>query len=98
MDAAWYGLALDDAMWAAADAAGRAWLKPFRRDARALIDALGARAGLLRRLAVWLADAQAGFLAEGGVAHRPLTRRAAAQALGHHASSIGRVTAGKVAR
>lgn len=98
MDAAWFGLTLDETMWGDADKAAREWLAPYRHDARQLLDAIGARAGLLRRLAVWLADAQSGFLMHGRAAHVSLTRADAARALGHHPASIGRVVTGKVAR
>lgn len=98
MNTDWFGLALDDAAWTGTDREGRTWLAPYRVEARRLLAAVDARAGLLRRLAVWLGTTQQAFLFNGNGCHRPLTRAEAARALGHHPATIGRIVAGKTAR
>lgn len=98
MDADWFGLDLDSASWAAASREGRVWLAPYRAEARRLLAAVGARAGLLHRLAVWLGTTQEAFLFNGDGCHRPLTRVDAARALGCHPATVGRVVAGKIVR
>lgn len=98
MDANWFGVGLDSASWAAAGREGRVWLAPYRAEARRLLAAVGARAGLLHRLAAWLGTTQEGFLLNGNGYHRPLTRADAARALGHNPATVSRVVAGKTAR
>ncbi|HHX90556.1 MAG TPA: hypothetical protein GX700_12485 [Paracoccus sp.] len=64
--------------------------------ARALLAALDQRGQTLQRIGDWLLKNQPVFFTDGPAALRPLTRAALAEALGLHASTIGRAVAGKV--
>ncbi|TDK51378.1 RNA polymerase sigma-54 factor [Antarcticimicrobium luteum] len=66
-------------------------LSRARGEARSLIAALERRNASLLALGRVLAREQAGFLSEGAIAQRPLTRRAVARELGLHESTVGRM-------
>ncbi|MGD9861589.1 MAG: hypothetical protein AB7S99_00090 [Pseudodonghicola sp.] len=72
-----------------ADMAGA--LPRFRREAQSLIQALQRRNDSLLALGRILIRDQAGFLARGAIAQRPLTLRAVAAELGLHESTLGRM-------
>jgi len=66
-------------------------LSRARGEARSLIAALERRNASLLALGQVLAREQGGFLSDGEIAQRPLTRRAVARELGLHESTVGRM-------
>lgn len=97
-DLTWFGVELDDEIWSSAGPEGRAWLRPYRREATDLLRSVRARSVMLLRVATVLAERQRGFLLEGPAAHRPLTRHEVAAAIGVHPATVGRAVEGKDAR
>jgi RNA polymerase sigma-54 factor len=71
------------------------WAIPYVRRARDLIVALGRRWETLRCIGEYLALKQEPFVLGSAAQPCPLTRRAVAQALGLHESTIGRAISGK---
>ena len=76
----------------------RAWVAPHRDAADRLLAAIAARGHMLQRVADELARRQEAFIVEGATMHAPVRRREVAASLAVHASTVGRVVAGKVAR
>lgn len=97
-DVDWFGVEIDEEIWDATGPDGRAWLRPYRREATELLRSVRARSVMLLRVATVLADRQWGFLLEGRGAHRPLTRHEVAAKLSVHPATVGRAVEGKVAR
>lgn len=97
-DLTWFGVEMDDEIWSSAGPEGRAWLRPYRREATDLLRSVRARSVMLLRVATVLAERQRGFLLDGPAAHRPLTRHEVAAALEVHPATVGRAVEGKVAR
>lgn len=79
----------------AADTQTRQYVSEMRASANWLVRSLEQRARTMLRVASEIAQRQAGFLASGPQALRPLTQRSVAERLGLHESTISRVTAGK---
>ncbi len=77
------------------DAETRQYVSEMRASASWLVRSLEQRARTMLRVSSELVQRQAGFLASGPQALRPLTQRAVAEKLGLHESTISRVTAGK---
>ncbi len=98
-DSDWFGLGLADVHpTLRADADASAWLAGHERAARELLRQLDTRASVLRRVATYLVDRQAGYFERGAAAHVPLTRTEVAAELGLHASTVSRCVAGKTLR
>lgn len=76
--------------------ASGAWLADRVAGARALLDIVDRRAGVLRRVAGVAVHAQRDFVRHGPAVHRPLTRAAVATALGLHPSTVSRAVQGAV--
>jgi RNA polymerase sigma-54 factor len=91
------GLGVDPELGAlrVADAGG-AWLAERVAGARALLDIVDRRAGVLRRVAGVAVHAQRDFVRHGRAVHRPLTRATVATALGVHPSTVSRAVQGTV--
>ena len=70
------------------------WLADRRASARALLDIVDRRAGVLRRVAGIAVHAQRDFVRHGRAVHRPLTRATVATALGVHPSTVSRTVQG----
>ncbi len=84
---------LDPALVRRAESEGFA--RELLAEARALLQALAARESTLVRIGNWLVARQAAALAAGPSALVPATRADCAEALGMHASTVGRAVAGK---
>ncbi|WP_433158570.1 helix-turn-helix domain-containing protein [Kribbella sp. CA-247076] len=98
-DSGWFGLALAEVQPAVlADAYASAWLAGHEREARELLRQVDTRASVLRRVATYLVDRQAGYFDGGPAAHVPLTRTDVARALGLHPSTVSRCVRGKTMR
>lgn len=89
IDANWFGLSV-----AAVPSAAAAWAAPQQQAARDFIARLNARGSLLRRIGHLLATRQREFLVEGR-GHVATRRADVADALGVHASTIGRAVRDK---
>ncbi len=96
-DAAWLGLSVAP-QEVGLDRDARAWWAPHRAAAAQLIASIDARATMLSRVAMVLAERQRGFVLSGAVEHRPLRRSDLATELGVHPSTVGRAVHDKVAR
>lgn len=98
-DSDWFGLGLADVPpTLKADVDASAWLGGHERAARDLLRQLDTRASVLRRVATYLVDRQAGYIERGAAAHVPLTRTDVAAELGLHPSTVSRCVAGKTLR
>ncbi|MFG1817672.1 hypothetical protein ACGFIF_28210 [Kribbella sp. NPDC049174] len=98
-DSDWFGLGVADVQPAVrADAVASAWLAGHERAARELLRQLDTRASVLRRVATYMVDRQAGYFERGAAAHVPLSRTDVAVELGLHASTVSRCVAGKTMR
>lgn len=98
VDADWFGLCLDEELWRAVGGEGRAWLRPFRREALALMHTVDARSAVVQAVADVVGTRQRGFLLDGPAKHLPLSRSEVADELGIHPSTVARAVAGKHAR
>jgi len=78
-----------------ADGSARRFVSEMRLAANWLARSLEQRARTILRVATELARAQESFFEGGPERLKPFTRRAAAQRLGLHESTVGRATAGK---
>jgi RNA polymerase sigma-54 factor len=76
--------------------AGGAWLADRVADARALLDIVDRRAGVLRQVARVAVHAQRDFVRHGPAGHQPLTRATVATAVGVHPSTVSRAVQGAV--
>jgi RNA polymerase sigma-54 factor len=81
-----------------ADASAAAWLGEHERAARALLQQIDNRAGVLRRVATCVVRRQAGFFDRGPAGQALLTRTEVADELGLHPSTVSRAVAGKTLR
>ena len=98
-DSEWFGLRLAEVTPAVrADAEAVAWLGGHERAARELLRQLDIRGSVLRRVATYIVDRQAGYFARGPAGHVPLTRTDVAVELGLHPSTVSRCVAGKLLR
>jgi RNA polymerase sigma-54 factor len=73
-----------------------AWLADRVAGARAVLDIVDRRAGVLRRVAGVAVHAQRDFVRHGPAVHRPLSRATVATALGLHPSTVSRAVQGAV--
>jgi len=78
--------------------AQRDWTAAQVERARLVVQSLRQRWITLERIAAYLAEFQRDYLETGKTALKPLTRSAAAAALGLHESTVSRSVAGKVAQ
>lgn len=83
---------------ATGSAEARAWIAPHRDAADRLLAAIAARGHMLQRVADELARCQQAFIVDGEAMHAPVRRHEVATTLSVHASTVGRVVTGKVAR
>lgn len=98
-DSDWFGLRVAEVTSAVrADSEAAAWLGEHERAARELLRQLDTRGSVLRRVATYLVERQAGYLERGPAGHVPLTRTEVAVELGLHPSTVSRCVAGKLLR
>ncbi|MGY4769101.1 RNA polymerase factor sigma-54 [Kribbella sp. CWNU-51] len=98
-DSDWFGLRVAEVTSAVrADSEAVAWLGGHERAARELLRQLDTRGSVLRRVATYMVDRQAGYFERGPAGHVPLNRTDVAVELGLHPSTVSRCVAGKLLR
>lgn len=98
-DSRWFGLGLAEVPPdLRADGDAMAWLADHERAARDLLRQIDTRGGVLRSVATYVVQRQAGYFEVGASGHIRLTRTDVAAELGLHPSTISRCVAGKAVR